>query len=361
MTSLGTLATGRDNNLNLIRAIAATAVLVSHAWPIALGAGSTEPLKQSVGHPLGFLAVVVFFAVSGFLITASFERSSSHASFLLARALRLFPGLIVNLALVAFLLGPVVTELWASDYLTLPETYLFFLRNLVLYKPVFTLPGVFEHQPFHSIVGSIWTLRHEVTCYMGVFAAGLLGLWASRMRATALLAAYGVAWVLLSYAVRLPQPLPEFLQLSLPFALGAGFHVWRDRLPMSIVGVALTAGLAWATRDSAVYYPALILAVSYATFWAGYVPRGVLRVYNRVGDYSYGIYLYAFPLQGWAVWAFGAQTPLENVLYSLPPTLLCAILSWHILERPALDAKSRILARLGRVGARPAIGSRPRG
>ena len=66
-TTLGDKATGRDNNLNLIRAVAASAVLVSHAYPIALGPDALQPLKALTGHSLGSLSVYVFFAISGFL------------------------------------------------------------------------------------------------------------------------------------------------------------------------------------------------------------------------------------------------------------------------------------------------------
>jgi len=88
MVYLGEKASGRDNNLNLIRAIAATAVLVSHAFPITLGPTASEPLVASTGHSLGGLSVYAFFAISGFLISMSFERTSSWLSFLTARFLR---------------------------------------------------------------------------------------------------------------------------------------------------------------------------------------------------------------------------------------------------------------------------------
>lgn len=363
MTSLASLATGRDNNLNLIRTLAALAVLVSHAVPIALGKQIPEPLTESLGQTLGFLAVLVFFAISGFLITASYERSSSPLSFALARFLRLMPGLFVSLIFVAFLLGPLVTTLQVADYLAMTDVYTFFIRNLTLFSPDFTLPGIFDDQPFQSVVGSIWTLRHEVACYAGVFIAGLLGFWRNKRRASLLIVVSALAWVVLFYNKQyLPLPLPIFLHLALPFGIGAAFHVWRDRIPMSIFGVALTVALAWAAKGSPLYFPTLAFALSYTTFWLAYVPGGPIRAFNRLGDYSYGIYVYAFPIQGWAVWAFGPQTPIENILYSLPPTLLLSILSWHLVEKPAMAAKPAILAWLYRHAPFATLrGGRPNG
>lgn len=336
-------AQGRDNNLNLIRMLAASAVLVSHAVPIAVSPALPEPLEELTGVSLGTLAVMMFFVISGFLIPVSFERSSSRMRFVRARAMRIFPGLLVNLLFVAFLLGPLVTELPLATYFTDPDVYLFVLRNMTLVPLVFNLPGVFAGQPLEDIVGSIWTLRHEVACYMGVFVFGILGLlgriWIYRIAG---LAYFFVLWPAITWVGPEMHPLVNgFFRLSLPFVLGMVFHAWQDRLPLSLWGVAVTALLAWMSRDTAFYYPAFCLAIGYATFWLGYVPGGIIRAYNRLGDYSYGIYVYAFPLQGWAVWAFGPQSALENMLYSAPPTLILSVLSWHLVEKPALDTLKR--------------------
>ncbi|PYE82223.1 acyltransferase family protein [Pseudoroseicyclus aestuarii] len=346
MMVLGHVATGRDNNLNLIRMVAATAVMVSHAVPIALGEGAPEPLADWLGLTLGSVAVFIFFAISGYLITASFNRSSSRTSFVLARLLRLLPGLLVNLLLVAFVLGPLVTTLPVATYLGLPDPYLFVLRDMALVPLQYTLPGVFETQPYPAVVGSIWTLRHEVACYAGVFFAGLMGAWRGPRAAALALSLYVLGWLVLTLGnLSLPQPFGRLPRLAMPFAIGVAFYIWRDRIPLSLWGVALTAGLAWLAAGSILYLPALSLAITYITFWLGYVPGGAIRAYNRLGDYSYGMYIYAFPLQGWAVWAFGDQTPLQNLLYSLPPTLILAVLSWHLVEKPAMEVKGRLLRR----------------
>lgn len=359
MVYLAERAAGRDNNLNLIRMLAATAVLVSHAVPISQGPQAVEPLNALTGYTLGTLSVMVFFVISGFLITASFQRSSSHTSFLLARGLRLLPGLAVNLVFVALVLAPVVTALPVGAFLNSSEPYAFVLRNLALFSLVYELPGVFDDQPYPAIVGSIWTLRHEVMCYMGVFLAGFAGAWKSRSRAIWALGGYAVIWagIALTDPVLSP-PARGLVSLSLPFATGVAFYVWRDRLQLSIFGVALTAGLAWAAAGSWIYPVAVVLTVGYGTFWLAYIPGGIIRAYNRLGDYSYGVYVYAFPLQGAAVWAFGPQSPLENILYSFPPTLMLSVLSWHLIEAPAMRAKAPLLTLLGK--KRPVDTSVPR-
>ena len=80
----------------------------------------------------------------------------------------------------------------------------------------------------------------------------------------------------------------------------------------------------------------LALAVTYTSLWAGDCKLDPLLMFNRVGDYSYGIYIYAMPLQGLVVWVWGDMTPALNIALALPLTLLCAVFSWHWIERPAL-------------------------
>lgn len=349
MVFLGDVAHGRDNNFNLIRAIAATAVLVSHAFPIALGPGTPEPLKELTGHTLGGLAVYAFFAISGFLITASFHRSSTWLSFLTARFLRLVPALVISLLFVAFILGPLVTSLSVGAYLTNIETYTFLIRNATLVFLQFELPGVFEANPYTSVEGSIWTLFHEVVCYMIVFFAGILGVFRSRLLVALAIAAYLALWFWIEVKGAPVARLGSFQDLSLAFVIGACFYVWREKLPLSWIAGVVLVGLAAVTRGLPVYDLMLNLALAYWVFLLAYLPGGVLRAYNRLGDYSYGIYIYAFPLQGWAVWMFGDQSPYMNMIIAFVPTVILSVLSWHMFEKPALAAKPKLVSMLAPV------------
>ena len=344
MVYLGDKAKGRDNNLNLIRMIAATAVLISHAYPIALGPGAVQPLQAVLGHTLGTLAVFAFFTISGFLITASFERSSSHTSFLAARFLRLYPALIVSLLVVGLGIAPLVSSLGAEGFLASSHPWEFIARNLTLASPMYELPTVFETNPYPAIEGSIWTLFYEVLCYMSVFLAGVAGLWRRRRLAAAVLGLYFVLWFSAeATGAALHPKLDALLTLSLPFAIGIAFYLWRDRLPLSLALLAALAGLAWLWRETSAYTPLLALALGYGVFWLGYVPGGWLRAYNRLGDYSYGMYIYAFPIQGLMVWLWGAQSPVQNMFLAFPATLAISVLSWHLIEAPALRAKARMV------------------
>lgn len=337
---------GRDNNLNLIRMIAASAVLVSHAWPIALGPQASQPMERLLGMTLGGMAVMVFFAISGFLIARSFDRSRDIPDWSSARIMRLFPGLAAATLLTALAMGPLVTTLSPGAYFTAPATWTYALRNTTLVSLQYPLPGVFEGNPYGpSINGSLWTLFHEVVCYMGVLALGLLGALRggrATLIAVALFAAAYLGAGVLEDAGRLPFRLARLRELSLPFFLGSCAWVWRDRVRLLWpVAAALWVG-AFALKGLPGGREILAVALTYCAACAAYLPGGAIRRFNGLGDYSYGIYIYAFPVQQLVVHLFGPMEPAMNIALSLPPTLLLAIVSWRLVEKSALAARGQL-------------------
>lgn len=332
---IGDRSDGRNNHFNLIRMIAATGVLVSHAYPISLGERAAEPLQRWLnGMSLGTVSVYVFFAISGFFIAKSFDRSSSLGRFLRARALRLYPALAMVLVWTVMIAGLFLTVETPWVYWAAVPEYL--LRNLSLYGVQFALPGVFVENPLGpAINGSLWTLFHEVMCYVGVFLLGLLGLLRNR-RVLALLFVGFVILQPVALSLPLPIKLAAFLRLALPFAIGTAFYVWRDAVPLNLyVGLALVA-LTLLAYVTPLFPVAFALALSYWIFLIGLAEAPTLLAYNRLGDYSYGIYIYAFPAQQlMAFW--GVTLPLLNMVLAFPVTLALAVLSWHLIEKPALS------------------------
>ncbi|MDP5132770.1 MAG: acyltransferase, partial [Paraglaciecola sp.] len=165
--SLSYYVTGRDNNFNLIRFIAATLVLFSHCYPLFYGASAMDPLKKIVGFSLGTVAVDLFFISSGFLIAGSLYDRRDLVSFAKARILRIYPALAVCLVITVFLMGPALTTLPIIQYFTDAQTYIYFLKNLVLFfGEEAILPGLFAQLPWPNTVnGSLWTLPFEVRAY----------------------------------------------------------------------------------------------------------------------------------------------------------------------------------------------------
>ncbi|MEZ5777893.1 MAG: acyltransferase [Paracoccaceae bacterium] len=350
---LGDVCGGRDNNLNLIRMIAALSVLLSHAWPISLGFGVVEPLEGLIDRSLGWAAVAVFFAISGFLISRSFDRKRFLSDWFAARIMRLFPGLLVVTALTAAILGPTVTTLPVSEYFRQPETLTYVPRNLSLAALQYELPGVFANNPYGGAInGSLWTLIHEVLCYFGVLLAGLAGLLRSRRWFLAVFGLYLIAYGLTAPELAgslLPGRAASFRELSFPFAVGAAAYVWRDKVvlnwPLLIAGLAVVVF----SRPTPFFEPVLMTWISYSTFVFAYLPAGLVRRYNRLGDYSYGTYIYAFPAQQLVVHLLGPMQPITNIVLATPAVLICAVLSWHLVEGPALASRGWWAARLRRV------------
>lgn len=345
---LGDQLLQRGNNLNIIRALAASAVLVSHAYPITLGSKAVEPLETFAGsgNTLGHMAVLIFFAISGFRISASFDRTHTVRAFTLARAARLFPGLAASVLLVALVMGPLVTTIPPQDYMTDPDTWSFIVKNITTIRVQYALPGVFETNPYPSVEGSIWTLMYEIACYICVGFAGYIGLMARRSIATPVILVYLAVTIAFaaSGSTKFYQ-LAQFFRLSQPFALGALAYLWRDRLPLSLVALAAMVALLFVLPHGLGYSFYLVVVLTYGALVLAVIPGGAIRAYNRIGDYSYGIYVYAFPLQGLMVWLAGSQTPMQNMLTAFPATLLLSVLSWHLIEKPVLDHTRRKLKR----------------
>lgn len=350
---LADICGGRDNNLNLIRMIAASAVLVSHAFPISLGSGAVEPLDPYIDRSLGSVAVVIFFAISGFLIARSFDRRKDGAEWMSARFMRLWPGLMVVLALTLFVLGPIVTQLPLATYFEQWETLTYALRNLTLASLQYGLPGVFEDNPYGTpINGSLWTLIHEVVCYAGVFVAGAIGLLRARLLFSLLFAIYLAIYCLYDLIGPLHSKIDAFHDLSYPFVIGCLFYVWRDYIRLNYGACVGFAALAWAAHSTPLFEAVFVAWLCYATFVVAYLPAGGIRRYNGFGDYSYGMYIYAFPVQQTTMHFAGDISPYANIAIALPITLAFAVASWMLVEKPALDRRHAVANGLRYVAAR---------
>src|SRR5271170_293081 len=169
--------------------------MFSHAFLIADGTQKHEWLILLTGNQsiLGLTGVFVFFAISGFLVTQSFEQTGDPLRFMTKRALRIFPGLFVAALLSAFVLAPLVTTLEPGAYFSQPAPYRYVAGSTLFDQTVHELPGVmFVNNPVGlEINGSLWTLRFEFMMYVMVMALGVLRLL--NLRAALLLLAFGMA------------------------------------------------------------------------------------------------------------------------------------------------------------------------
>ena len=349
---LSRFASGRDNNFNLIRFLAAGFVLWSHAFP--LSGTWNEPFEGFSGFSLGRLGVDIFFVISGFLVTGSLVSKTNLRSFLRARVLRIFPALVASAMGVAFVLGPLVTRLPLGEYFARPAPYLYAARNATTWPwgPQYTLPGVFEHLPVPNVVnGSLWSLPWELSMYLMLT---VLGVAFVARRATADLrglrrtilgiAAFSTLGFVLIEASDVPVPslVNEGFRLLSLFAVAAACFAFRERLWLSLRAFAVAAGLlfaAFALGHALMLFYALCLP--YLVLYLAYVPAGPVRLYNRLGDYSYGTYLWAFPVEQWLMQRWPETSQLGLAALAAPLTVVIAIASWHGVEKPMLARKAR--------------------
>lgn len=348
MRLLGAFARGHDNNFNLLRLVAASAVLVSHSVPLATGDAGQEPLRAWLGMSLGTLAVDVFFVISGFLITGSLIGRADLRQFIAARALRIYPGLWAALLVTLCTAALLLSDLGPARFLSHFDTWKHLARNALLLSDVsFRLPGVFDTNPWPQAVnGSLWTLPIELRMYAAIvllwLALGLLPRARSRLLPWAvLLIALGATTT--DLAVPPVGADTSIAGLTARFFYGASLRLFQDRIPASRSAfLALLATLAMSTADADMFGVAWRLAVGYLVIYAALVPGGPLRAFNRVGDYSYGVYIYAFPVQQVLAHYWQGIGPVEMTVFAFAATSLLAAISWHAVEEPAMRLRHRL-------------------
>ena len=178
-----------------------------------------------------------------------------------------------------------------------------------------------------------------MACYLGLLAFGVLGILSNSRAYILILIIFFLAY-LAKDIFQMPAFIERFLELALSFLLGVSFWVWRKYIILSPVLAIFLAVIATLATSTPIFYPLMWLAIGYFIFLIGYWKTPQIQGFNILGDYSYGIYIYAWPVQQFCAY-FGATTPLINATASLPIVLGLAILSWHIVEHPALKMKKR--------------------
>lgn len=332
--------TTRSNNFDALRLIAALLVIWGHQFPIL---GLPTPL---IAHnEPGALGVVMFFAISGYLVTLSWQADPHLGRFALRRGLRIWPGLTVAVLLCVLVLGPLVTTLPLRDYFSSSGTLLY-LRNLWL-NTRFALPGVFEGHPIaQSVNGPLWTIPLEVGCYVALALAGTLGAVRARWAAPAVFVAMmsALQW---RYNVPAGNTAPEWsfgLQYGMVFALGSSLAVWMNFWRARITAAALL----WTACCYALHLwgpqplagQAVILCLGGLAVMLGQASWPLLRSAGRWGDMSYGLYIYAFPVQQLLVTLGAQQWGFSPALaVTITTSLTLAALSWHCVEKPTLSFK----------------------
>lgn len=327
--------------------MAALCVLYSHQHALM---GLPEPLVLNA-HSLGGFAVLVFFSISGFLVAQSWQLDPNIWRFSVKRLLRIWPGLAVVILLAALVLGPSVSTLPLREYYTHPliSEYLLNLRFIVRDA----LPLQFTGSGIPGAVnGSLWTIPLELKCYAAMLLLGLVGAlrfkWLIPLLTLAAAAIYFYLFAdMEALLARFQQTATThfLIQFSLFFFSGVSFYVLGIHRLSGLARLAAPAlAIAAAVFAMLLGRPllALWLAVPTLTLGFGNASTPGVRSAGRYGDLSYGIYIYAFPVQQTFIWLYKDSLSWWPLLaVSAAVTMLLAFLSWHLVENPALQFKPK--------------------
>lgn len=336
---------GQDhlNNFTLLRLAAALLVVYGHSFALAAPCANcfdvtTRYLRYMYSGDLG---LHIFFVVSGFLVTFSMERSGDIRQFLYSRALRIYPGLIVFVLLGVGVVGPIFTSVSLEEYFGSQDLRAFVRTNATAsgYYPY--LPGLFADSRFpNTMAGTLWTLWVEVRLYLLVALFGALGLLGKRGVAIAAILALTVFCIAFPTYAPLLNGDPHNVRLAAFFAAGALLYLLRHQVPMRMDVLLLLVLFAWLSRhrpEYDLYFGAVIIygSLLFAFSRKLTLPRGL-------DDYSFGIYLYGWTIQQVLFELMPGIGPYRMALLSIPLSIIAGALSWHLVEKRALQLRKRL-------------------
>jgi peptidoglycan/LPS O-acetylase OafA/YrhL len=356
------------NNFNLLRLFLAIGVLYSHSFVLFNPAGHfdimTIVFKQ---FNSGSISVGVFFLISGLLLTQSFYSTNDDLKFVIKRIFRIFPGLIVCVLITILIVGPFCTTLNLREYF-LSKNTLRYLYNISLNNEVFGyhIPGVFDKNRNNIVNGSLWTLPFEFISYIFLFI--LLSLkkhiidnpnYTSLGKTLIFLLCLSITcyllnasillhriWGLLSgFLYELPaenNPLKLFFFFifgSVLFFLKKKFILnWKILFLLICLQIICSIfGVFWMqflSETATIVYSTLLIA---SIKW--------LFKFNNKIDPSFGIYLYAWPIQQITAYVF-ILTAYQSIIITLPITILVGLVSYRLIEKPSLNYANYIYLKM---------------
>ncbi|WFU79118.1 acyltransferase [Bradyrhizobium sp. CIAT3101] len=336
---------GTGPGFDVLRLLLSIWVFTIHAMFICDGPDAAEAFAADPVHGLLVKPVLpMFFIVSGYLVTGSAVRTKDVSVFLLFRALRILPALFAEIALSALILGPLLTEKPIGQYFSDPLFAKYFLNTVGHVQ--FFLPGLFLQNPVAGVVNlNLWTLKPEFFCYL--FIACMIATKAVFSKNLCSLMALLTIALITLYVLRGGQvynfvDVPDWKILIASFILGSCAFHWNDRLVLSGSKFSLALLVAVVAAMQPFLVTLGLLALVYVVVFVG-MRKFAIPQLLRDGDYSYGIYLFGFPIQQTLVYLL----PLEYrhgsiiLLAGLPATFAFAALSWNLIEKPAASLKTK--------------------
>ena len=326
-TSLAALEIRRDN-FDALRLLAAIVVLVGHGFVLT----GSRPVPSVLGVPVHIIGLSVFFVISGYLISGSWQAGGGSARFLWHRVLRIFPALIVVIAVTVFVVGPLASTVDLGPYFASGETWRY-LGNVSLVM-TYDLPGVFRTHPTTAVNGSLWTLGVEFCCYLSVLGIGHASI---RLRPVVWVAVLVVAAGISLTTGAAAATMVTFFAMGALAKLVAPRRLFRPRVAFEVALGCLVLHLLVPGATQVLAW----IVIPWIALTIGFASTPGLRGIGRIGDLSYGVYLWAYLVQQMVIAVAPGLPVMSSILATLVLTLGVAGVSWRFIERPALDLKPR--------------------
>jgi peptidoglycan/LPS O-acetylase OafA/YrhL len=341
---------GRPTGFDYLRIILSIAIVCEHSIITSYGETAGAAVWHLPFRPLVGMFLPMFFALSGFLVAGSLFRTASLVQFLGLRVIRIYPALCVEVLISALLIGPLLTTSPLKDYFSSQVFYLYLLN--VTGHIHYLLPGLFQSNPYPDVVNlQLWTVPFELGCYIALSLLAVLGIkkfhWMAPAATMLLLLAYFVVRVVVKKQwalIAIPGGLPGQLLVAC-FLSGVSLYLYKERLPWSHSLCAIS-GVLTALLFGFIPFGDFVAApvAAYFTVSLGVTNPRKLPVLQGA-DYSYGIYLYGFVLQQALACAFPwAREWWISILLCVPAATGIAAVSWHFIEKPALNLRRHFLS-----------------
>jgi peptidoglycan/LPS O-acetylase OafA/YrhL len=339
-------AGGPTSGFDYLRITLAIAVVLWHSLETSYSDETSHLVWQ---HARGLVSLILpaFFALSGFLVCGSLLRTKSFFVFAAHRILRLVPALSVEIFLSAILLGPLLTTFKWDAYFTSPKFWSYFLN--IMGDIHYQLPGLFLLNPTPEIVNkSLWTIPYELECYVGLMVLSLLGVIKRPAVLASMVIILSVGFAIQTSLTNSPVLTavgPPGRLLVLSFFAGISLYLSRHIVPLGGMVTVISA----ATSVLLLQFPTTMLLSAFPialfTISIGMMSPPRLR-FLMSGDYSYGLYLFAYPIQQTYSMLFPKLSFWYlNSTFTIVCGLIYAAFSWHFVERPILDRREKIIRR----------------
>lgn len=336
---LGERTNSRNNNFDILRFFAALHVLILHG--VLLFGNDNQNWFVALN------GVAVFFIISGFLVTRSWCDNTNIFAFLKKRILRIFPALIAVVLFTALILGPIVTTLPLKEYFT-DSAFFNYFKNIFLYEIYHLLPGVFQNNPLNeSVNASLWTLPLEFFMYCLIAIFGITKILNKKYFHFVFLLFTISLFYIVTHIYIIKWTYIQFVDLLSLFFISSGFYIYRKKIilsfPLFLICLAFfLSGIIVSYKIDVVFEYFRLLTLPYMIIYIAYCKIPYINNFGKYGDFSYGIYLWAYPVSQTLIYfwqdKFNIFTYILSVFFI---TLFIAVLSFKFIEKPALKLKNK--------------------